>query len=421
MDESHKKTLSHIWESASLWQDLVTLCGFGGRFAGTESEARARDFLRLRLASTGLQVETHEVPYDGWERRSATLTHLGSTPRSLPCHSLARSPATPPDGLTAAVVDLGRGTEEEFTRHAPEIRGRWVLVRHEYMFSTEHVHRRRKYEWAQQHGAAGFIIAGHLPGDTPVTGSSASGASEELPALGISSESAAGLATVANEHPIVNVKIEIDHRRTVAENLIVDIPGQTTEQVVLCAHYDGHDLAQSAIDNASGVACVLELARLLAPVVPSLKRGLRIALFTIEEWGLMGSRHYVDSLTAAERRRLKLVVNLDALVGSPRLTALTSEFDELSPFLNSVTAPLGMSTGIHTPMMANSDHYNFARVGIPALRMVAGFNEPTSKLRHLLTAGDTMDKIAPAELKTACYLAGHVVLAALGEGLGIRG
>ena len=48
--------------------------------------------------------------------------------------------------------------------------------------------------------------------------------------------------------------------------------------------------------------------------------------------------------------------------------------------------------------MPNSDHANFARRGIPALRLVAGFDEPDSRLRYLLTPGDTLDKIAPKEL-----------------------
>lgn len=62
--------------------------------------------------------------------------------------------------------------------------------------------------------------------------------------------------------------------------------------------------------------------------------------------------------------------------------------------------------------MANSDHYNFARHGIPALRLVAGFDEPESQLRYLLTPGDTLDKISPAELKLAALLTAEIVLRA---------
>jgi Zn-dependent M28 family amino/carboxypeptidase len=56
-------------------------------------------------------------------------------------------------------------------------------------------------------------------------------------------------------------------------------------------------------------------------------------------------------------------------------------------------------------MMANSGHFNFARHGIPALRLVSGFNEPDCRLRYLLTAGDTLDKITPEELAAAASTA----------------
>jgi len=59
----------------------------------------------------------------------------------------------------------------------------------------------------------------------------------------------------------------------------------------------------------------------------------------------------------------------------------------------------------HVPLMANSDHANFAAHGIPALRLIAGFNAPDSKLRLLLTAADTRDKVRPDELDQALRLA----------------
>src|SRR6202022_5068135 len=80
------------------------------------------------------------------------------------CHPLVRSVATPSEGLTAEVVDLGRGTPEEFAAHWAEIAGRFVLVRHELMFAAGTIHRRRKYNMAREAGAVGFLIAGSLPG-----------------------------------------------------------------------------------------------------------------------------------------------------------------------------------------------------------------------------------------------------------------
>jgi Zn-dependent M28 family amino/carboxypeptidase len=244
------------------------------------------------------------------------------------------------------------------------------------------------------------LIASHLPGDLVVTGSSGD---PELPALGITQEGAAAL-NGSNDYARIHVKIATRRKAAIAENIILELPGQTDEWVVVCAHYDGHDLAQSAIDNGTGVAAALAIARSFAAITP-LRRGLRVVFFTIEEWGLLGSRAYVDQLTEAERRSVALVINLDSLVGGSKLTALISQFADLQGWVGKVYN--NIST--HSPMMANSDHYNFARHGIPALRLVSGFDEPESDLRYLLTSGDTLDRINRDELFAATEIAARVV------------
>jgi aminopeptidase YwaD len=70
----------------------------------------------------------------------------------------------------------------------------------------------------------------------------------------------------------------------------------------------------------------------------------------------------------------------------------------------------------HLPPMANSDHANFAAHGIPALRLLAGFNAPESNLRLVLTAADTRDKVQPDELDQALSLAATLTWQALAAG-----
>ncbi|MBM4260835.1 MAG: M28 family peptidase [Deltaproteobacteria bacterium] len=396
-----------VFRSANLQSDLETLCTFGGRFAGSDSEAKARDFLKARLAqATSRHVDIHRVPYNGWSRDSWALKLLAPAPLTLHSHPLVRSPSTPPEGIEAEVVDLGRGTLEDFEAHGYEIAGRFVLVRHEYMFSTTHIHRRVKYGWAKERGAAGFLIASHIPDDIVVTGSSGG---EDIPALGITHEGAEVLARGDASFPRIHLTVKTRTGSATAENLIAEMPGQTDEWVVVCAHYDGHDLAQSAIDNATGVAAALTVAETFVPMAATLRRGLRVIFFTIEEWGLLGSRAYVDELNEAERRKITLVINLDSLVGGSKLTALTSEFEELNAFVDHCARKSGTSIATHPPMMANSDHYNFARHGIPALRLVSGFNEPDSDLGYLLTAGDTLDRINKDQLTAATKIAASMV------------
>jgi len=401
---------SRIAASQILWSDLSKLCSFGGRFAGTESERKARAFLKKRLAwVTQGAINVHEVDYSGWSRETCRLTRMTPGPLALQVHSLVRSASTPPGGIEAEVIDLGRGTLGDFEANKAEIFGRFVLVRHEYMFTTGHIHRRMKYQWAKERGAIGFLIASHLPGDLVVTGSSGG---DEIPAAGTTQEAARALASAGRNYPRAQLEIRTRSQESVAQNLIAEIPGRTDEWVVLCAHYDGHDLAQSAIDNASGVAVVLAVADALASTVPWLRCGLRVALFTIEEWGLMGSRVYVDQMSDDERQKILAVINVDSPVGSPRLTALTSEFSALDSFAREVAESVGIPLTIHRSLMANSDHYNFARHGIPALRLVAGFDDPDSQLKYLLTRGDTLDKIDRSHLQTAALLAAAMTFAA---------
>jgi aminopeptidase YwaD len=142
------------------------------------------------------------------------------------------------------------------------------------------------------------------------------------------------------------------------------------------------------MDNASGMAVALAVARCLAPHVAAARRGLKLAFYHAE---------------------IVMNVNLDSVAGARRLTALVSGFPRLVPFVRKAAAPLG----VHVPLMTNSDHANFASRGIPALRLVAGFDDPSSEIRHVLTAADTRDKVTKAELHAAAVTTAELVWMAL--------
>src|SRR5262249_35636713 len=150
-----------------------------------------------------------------------------------------------------------------------------------------------------------------------------------------------------------------------------------------------------------GVAVALGLARCFALHVARCRRGLRVCLFSAEEWGLVGSRLWLERMDDAARRAMVLDINLDSVGGASGLTALTSAFHRLDAWVTAPAALAGLLIATHLPLMANSDHANFAAHGIPALRLIAGFNAPDSHLRLLLTAADTRDKVRPQELDAA--------------------
>ena len=222
------------------------------------------------------------------------------------------------------------------------------------------------------------------------------------------------------------VHIEGIDRDATAPNVIADLPAadsgriadgivdrsadRSADRIVLSAHLDGHDLATSALDNATGVAVALAVAR--ACVANGERFPVRVALFSAEEWALTGSAKYLGGLPADELRRLRLNINLDTVGGDDSLTALVSESSRMEALTVAAAQLSGIAIATHWPLMENSDHAIFARAGIPALRLIAGFNRPDSNVRHILSAQDTIDKVRPEELTRAAMVAAAMVVMA---------
>ena len=369
-----------------LWSDFETLCDFGGRLAGQGGDEAAARWAQAALSDMGADVHRADIAFDAWRCERADLS-LGGT--KLECKPLLRSAA---GSVKAQVIDLGRGAESDF---GADVRGKIALVRHEYPFSDSHIHRRRKYNWALERGCTGFLIA-HTE---LLSGSSGRAIGQPgIPAAYITEQSLGGREIV-----LTISGAESEGRAPI---VVADFPGRTRDLVVLSAHLDGHDLGESALDNATGVAVALAVARELGPRA---ELGLRVCLFSAEDWALAGSEKYLASMTAQERGRIKLNINLDPVGGDDSLTALISGYAELEGLVQGASRDCGIPIATYLPLMANSDHANFARAGIPALRLVAGFNRPESKVRHILSARDTRAQVREEELLSAARAAGALV------------
>jgi aminopeptidase YwaD len=387
-----------------MWADFESLCDLGGRVAGSASEAAALAFAQERLAAVpGAKVRDDPVDYPGWRCRTAQLASV-TTGVSLPCMPLLGT--APTAGLVAEVLDLGLGRPDDFERHANRIRDRIVMVRHEYPFASGQVHRRIKLGLAQQMGAAGFLIAYPESGIGAVSGSTGRSGGAGIPALGIGVEAADALRALPDGTlPAARMIIDGEDHPARTRILVADVAGRGPDWVVVSAHIDGHPHGESAMDNATGVAVALSLARELAPQVSECPRGLRICLFSTEEWALIGSRIWLKQMDEAARRSMVININLDSVGGAYGLTALTSGFERLDAWVKATAARADLPIATHLPLMANSDHANFAAHGIPAVRLIAGFNAPESNLRLVLTAADTRDKVGAGELDAALRVA----------------
>ena len=405
-----------------LQAEFDAICRCGGRLSGTESERRAVALLKaLGRAATGVDARVETVTYGGWRATASELT--GPDGANHPLNPLVRSAATPPGGVEAEVLDLGRGTPEEFDAHRTEIPGRIVLVRHELMFAPGTIHRRIKYRAAVEAGAVGFLIAGPEPGHL-VAGSSGRRDEPGVPAAGVAPETARAFRRTVRGRPRARLRISTREAPASVENVFFDLPGPSSGSVVLSAHIDGHDLGESAIDNATGLAVALAVVRRLVPHARTWRRGLRLAFFNVEEWALTGSAAHVAALDDAQRAAIALCINLDSVAGGERLAALTSGFAGLERFLLGCAEETGLELDLFRPLQMNSDHGNYARAGIPALRLVAGFGDPSASVRHVLTPLDRRELVAPHELDRAARLSAAITRAALeadsGEVLGWR-
>ncbi|WP_313623021.1 M28 family peptidase [Achromobacter sp.] len=403
---------------AALMGDFQTICSFGGRLSGTGKDEAAMEWALTRLREIGPDVRRVQVPYDGWRCLSSSLTLLGDKPVDLECVPLLRSASTSAEGLEGVVQDLGAGRPEDFEQAGDAVRGKIVLVRHEYPFSRGHVHRRRKYDMAVAQGAAAFLIANPLPEAGPLSGSSGrprDGAG--IPAAYIGHEAA--LALTAQPGSRVRLQIQGEEvRDSMACAGILDLPGGRDSRVVISAHMDGHDLGTSALDNATGVAVALAAARNLAGCLGPDTPGLRICFFTAEEWALAGSARYLADMAPSERQKLKININLDTVAGDDTLCALISDYPALAGVVDGATAQAGVPVSHWLPFMPNSDHANFAKHGIPALRLVAGFEKPESRVRHILSRGDVPGIILESEMRNA--LAVTCAMASLALGMSDR-
>ena len=143
------------------------------------------------------------------------------------------------------------------------------------------------------------------------------------------------------------------------------------DRIVLSAHVDGHPHGESAIDNATGVAVALGVARALAAHAADVARGLRVCLFGAEEWGLAGSRLWLARMAAGRTRAVCVSTSISTRSAAPRrLTALTSGFPALGAWIEQTAARAGLPIATHLPLMPNSDHANFAAAEFPRCPLV---------------------------------------------------
>jgi Zn-dependent M28 family amino/carboxypeptidase len=194
----------------------------------------------------------------------------------------------------------------------------------------------------------------------------------------------------------LRARIALDAARITSDNVVGLLPGSdqalSAEHVVLTAHLDhvgvgspvnGDRIYNGAMDNASGIATLIEVAGELAAKTPRPKRSILFVAVTGEEHGLLGSRYFAGHPTVP-KASLVANINMDMFLPLfPMRSVMVLGLDEsdLGDRVREVAKAKGLKVdGDPEPernRFTRSDQYSFIRQGVPALAMKLGF-EPGS-------------------------------------------
>jgi Zn-dependent M28 family amino/carboxypeptidase len=184
----------------------------------------------------------------------------------------------------------------------------------------------------------------------------------------------------------LQAKVATELSHTKADNVIARLPGSdaslSRETIVLSAHLDhlgtgtpdhGDGIFHGAMDNASGVASLLEVARAMHKMAHPPRRSVLFVAVSGEEKGLLGSRYFAAHPTA-QSGLMVADINMDMflpLYPLTRLVAFGAEESSLGEDAQAVCRQLGIELA-PDPMpdhlvFVRSDQYSFVRKGIPSL------------------------------------------------------
>jgi carboxypeptidase Q len=361
-----RQLIAEVMTATEIAPNLRTLCMPGGRLSGSPNGEAAEQFVADKARQYGL-ANVHFEPFTmtTWRDRRTEVTVLDDSPVTLsPAQALGNCLSTPAEGISADLVDVGKGTADDFKAKADLLNGRIALAH------DSSVHRGAKMRFALQAGAVGLLLGSDIE-DQVVVGNCHEGPKPE-PGIAIGKADCDKLAArlAAGETVKVNIKVDADAWECRPRNVVAEIPGSGIEanQVILIgAHLDSWHLAEGAIDNGTGSATILEVARALMKIEPHPRRTIRFVWFMGEEHGLLGSEAYVKQ-HAGELDHIVAMINVD-MPGEPR-RIVSFGHPEVVDLVRSVRQALPgyeVEEQVSEARGDGSDHAPFMRQGICCL------------------------------------------------------
>ena len=463
---------SKVMDIASYLTDV-----YGARLTGSPNIKAAGDWTLKQLSEWGMTNARYEIwgPFGrGWSNEKITARVIAPNPYPLIAYSGAWSPGT--NGpVTGEVVVVDIDSASHFDKYRGKLAGKWVMLAETPAIRAHFNPLARRFSDAQldsmatleveQQGGSGrrgggggrgpsaefvrqraeFFVAEKVAGELrPGTGRSDGGslsvgstgqrqpnAAQGIPTIIIASEQYGRIARTLEKG--VPVKVEIDAQNRFYDvdlnsfNIVADIPGTDArlrdELVMLGAHFDSWHSGSGATDNAAGSAVMLEALRILKSTGLPMRRTVRIALWTGEEQGLLGSRAYVtehfgtmDTVAGLKAKpghaKLSAYYNMDNGTGAMRGVYAQGNA-AVRPIFQQWMEPLkdlGMRvTTIRST--GSTDHASFDRVGLPGFQFIQDPIEYSTFTHH--SNQDQFDRLQSEDLmKNAVIVASFVYLTA---------
>jgi carboxypeptidase Q len=202
-------------------------------------------------------------------------------------------------------------------------------------------------------------------------------------------------------------------------NVVAEIPGsdKKDEVVMLGGHLDSWHSATGATDNAIGCAVMMEAARILKAIGVKPRRTIRVALWSGEEQGLLGSRAYVKKhfgsaeAPTADYNKFAGYLNIDMGTGQARRFSVFGP-PEAADIMKGIGEPftdIGFigSTATKNRGLGGSDHTSFNQAGLPGISVN---QDPIEYFTHTWhTNLDTYERIIEADVKKSAIIVAAAV------------
>ena len=370
----------------------------GARVTGSVQSKKASAYLLKKLKEIGFdnaRLEDYTLQ-TSWTRKSATGHIISPTNQQIHVGSYGWSPGTAGEIVTN-VIDLGIIKTTVIPQRYANVKGAAVIV--EPLDSLGHPSLLVRFAMSKalfNSGAAAIIIPSYKPdrmlymsgfGNFPVG---------FLPLLSVAQEDILLIRRLLERSPVklaLNINNTINRTPSKEFNVVADIPGTDSKNIVLIgAHFDSWDFGQGAQDNGSGVAAVMEVAKIFKKLGIKPKRTVRFVFFSGEEEALLGSRAYITRhYKELDQHKAVLIMDDGAQVPKGFVIQGRTDLEAIIRKEFAQLAPLGAS-GISLDASFDTDHAPFLAEGIPAFLLWV--NEGNYDNYHH-TVIDTYDKVDP--------------------------